>query len=168
MGKEKAPDVMVDAAGRVSDAVARFSMVGTGPMERECRALADSLGIGARMDWHGAVDNVGASLAAFDVLVLTSWTEGTPMVLLEAMAAGVPIVTTAVGGIPEVVSSQEAYLCPPGSVVDIAGAIDAVLADPEGACSRAAAARLRMDRELDVGAWIRRHREIYYSVLEGT
>lgn len=166
MTKEKGPDVMVTAAALVSDRQVRFSMIGTGPMEGACRALADSLGVGKRIEWHGVVGDIGQSLGAFDVLALTSWTEGTPMVLLEAMAAGVPIVATSVGGIPEVASSNEALLCPAGAVQDIAGAIDEVLAAPADATGRARAARHRLEGEFEVGAWVQRHREIYHSVLQ--
>ncbi|HSM59559.1 MAG TPA: glycosyltransferase, partial [Longimicrobiales bacterium] len=100
MTPEKGPDVMVRALARCGTEGLRLSMVGEGRMRSDLVQLAEELGVGERITWHGAVTEAGDLVAAFDLVVLSSWTEGTPMVLLEAMAAGVPVVATAVGGIP--------------------------------------------------------------------
>jgi glycosyltransferase involved in cell wall biosynthesis len=118
-----------------------------------------------RIQWHGAVQDAGLHLAAFDVLALTSWTEGTPITLLEAMSAGVPVVATAVGGVPDVVSSAEAMLCEAGDIMGIASAIGAVLLDQPSARRRAEAARSRLEAHFDFESWIGRHREIYHSLI---
>ncbi len=165
MSKGKGPDLMIRAMAALRDDQIRLSMVGAGAMESECRALADSLGIAGRVTWHGVVEDAGLHLSAFDVVALTSWSEGTPMLLLEAMSAGVPIVTTAVGGIPDVVSEEEALLCDAGDVEQIASAIGMVFADPDAARRRADAARRRLDVEYDVESWARRHRELYSSLI---
>jgi glycosyltransferase involved in cell wall biosynthesis len=140
-------------------------MVGTGAVESECRELAAELGVSGRIVWHGAVERAARLLPAFDVLLITSWTEGTPMVLLEAMAAGVPVVSTAVGGIPDVVSREEALLVPAGDVQAMARALDDVLADPEAAIRRASVAALRLEREFAVEPWVERYRTVYESTL---
>ena len=87
------------------------------------------------------------------------------MVILEAMAAGVPIITTAVGGIPEMLSSGEAHLCPPGDAAGLAASIDRVIQDPAGVALRASAARSRLDLEFGISPWVDRHQHLYRAAL---
>ena len=162
--QEKGPDVMVRAAAGLTEE-ALISMVGAGPKESECRVMARTLGLADRFRWHGVQPEAARLLPAFDLIVITSWSEGTPMVLLEAMAAGVPVVTTSVGGIPEVVTSREAHLCDAGEAGQIGEAIDDVLADPLAAQRRAASARRRLLSDFAVDPWADRHRSIYSSLL---
>ncbi len=162
---EKGPDVLVRALAACDTADVTLSVVGGGPMEADLRALADERRVASRVRWHGVVPDAGRYLPAFDALLLTSWTEGTPMVLLEAMSAGVPIITTAVGGIPDVVSEREAVLVPAGDESALGQALSDVLADPEGARRRCERARGRLDRDFAVEPWVRRYRDIYSSCL---
>lgn len=164
LSREKAPDVMVRAMADLRTPGVRLSMIGTGGMESGCREQARSLGIADSIRWHGMVPDAASVLGAFDVLALTSWTEGTPMVLLEAMAAGVPIVATSVGGVPDVVSPKEAHLAEAGSAGGIAAAIDDIFADQEAAESRADAARSKLETHFAVGPWVERHRALYHSL----
>ena len=165
MSREKAPDVMIRAAARVRTSDVVFSMIGDGPDREACQALAAESGIADRVHWHGSVPDAGGLLAAYDAVVLSSWTEGTPIVLLEAMGSGVPVVSTAVGGIPDVVSAdEEALLCNPGDVAAIAEAIDRTLGDRQQARRRADAAKQRLERDFSVTRWARRHAELYRSV----
>jgi glycosyltransferase involved in cell wall biosynthesis len=91
---------------------------------------AASLGIGDRVVFTGQVRNVEVYYAAADVLVNPSHSEGSPYVLLEAMAANLPIVATAVGGVPEMVeNNQTALLVPPNDPEAMAGAIARMLSD---------------------------------------
>ncbi|MEX2048899.1 MAG: glycosyltransferase family 4 protein [Gemmatimonadota bacterium] len=167
LSTEKAPDVALRVLAATRDASVTLSLVGTGPMDEEVTARAVSLGITDRVRRHGYVASVGRHLAAFDALLITSWTEGTPVTLLEAMGAGVPVVTTAVGGIPDVVGPDEACLAPAGDVAALAAAVDDVVADALGAAERAAAARARLEMAFAVGPWVERHRDIYRSVSRG-
>jgi glycosyltransferase involved in cell wall biosynthesis len=105
-------------------------------------------------------------MAAFDGFVLSSRTEGTPIALLEAMAAGIPTVATAVGGVPDVVSSREAWLVPSESPERLAGAIGELLASPTGAAERGRAARERLLQERGPGPWLDRHEALYRSLLD--
>jgi glycosyltransferase involved in cell wall biosynthesis len=164
MSREKAPDVMVRAFAGAS-ARLRLSIIGSGALEEECRALASELGVGDRIRWHGVVPGAGLHLRAFDAIALTSWTEGTPIVLLEAMGAAVPLVSTAVGGIPESVGPDDARLVPAGDVGALSAAIDDIFGDPPSALSRAASAQRRVEAELAVPPWVDRHRQIYASLL---
>jgi glycosyltransferase involved in cell wall biosynthesis len=83
------------------------------------------------------------------------------------MAAGVPVVSTAVGGIPDVVGPHEARLAPAGDVASLAKALDDTLEDAVAAQARAAAAKHRLETHFAVAPWVERHREIYREALEG-
>lgn len=165
MSPEKGPDVMIRALAAMASPEAHLSMIGSGTMEEECRRLAGRLGVSSRCRWHGIVPDAASLLRAFDAIVLTSRTEGTPMILLEAMAAGVPIVSTSVGGVPDVVSAEEAVLVSSGDVPALAREVEEVLADPPGAAERARAAKHRLEQDFAVRPWVQRYREVYQAVL---
>jgi glycosyltransferase involved in cell wall biosynthesis len=162
---EKAPDGALRALAGATDSSVKLALLGEGGLEEESRDLARSLGIEDRVLWLGRVPEAARSLKAFDALLLTSRTEGTPMVLLEAMAAEVPIVTTAVGGIPEFLTPREAILAEFGDTTALSAGIDAVLADPEVAGKRAHTAHLALDDRFDVRRWVDRYTSVYDSVI---
>ncbi|MDQ6828450.1 MAG: glycosyltransferase, partial [Gemmatimonadota bacterium] len=107
LGREKGVDVLLEALASVSPDVL-LSVVGDGAERDRLENLARTLGVRDRVTFHGAQLDAGRLITAFDVFVLSSRTEGTPMVLFEAMAAGVPIVTSSVGGIPDVLGASSA------------------------------------------------------------
>jgi glycosyltransferase involved in cell wall biosynthesis len=110
------------------------------------------------------VPDAARLLAAFDVLVLSSRTEGTPMILLEAMAAGVPVVSFAVGGVPNVLSDTTGWLVPPGDLAALQEAVRQALQSEPSAASRAAAARRRVAERFGLEAWLDRVEQIYGEV----
>ncbi|HEV7956710.1 MAG TPA: glycosyltransferase, partial [Marisediminicola sp.] len=96
----------------------RLCIAGQGDLEGEMRARAQRLGIESRVTFLGLRRDVGALMAAAHAFVMSSSTEGLPMVLLEAAAAGLPIVATDVGGIGEIVRPMDTgYLVPPGHAI---------------------------------------------------
>ena len=108
-------------------------------------ALGDP-GLAGRVRVHGRVsaEALAALFAAADAFLLPSTHEGYGMVLAEALAAGLPIVATRVGAVPEVVrDGQEAILVSPGDVAALAGAVDRLARDPEEQRRRAECARER-------------------------
>lgn len=118
--------------GNNSELKARLVIVGDGPERDRLEASARSLGINGRVHFAGQISDVKPYYAAADLLVLPSHSEGSPYVLLEAMAAGLPIVATAVGGVPEMVEDEEsALLVPPREPQAMAAAIARVLKDAE-------------------------------------
>jgi glycosyltransferase involved in cell wall biosynthesis len=125
---------------------------------------ARAAGLDHRLRWHGTVPGASRLLRAYDVLVLSSRTEGTPMILLEAMAAGVPIVATAVGGVPDVLSAAEAFLVTEVAPGAIAEAVGECLDRPEAAASRAGRARIRVEASHALGTWLDRHELMYRSL----
>jgi len=164
LSHEKGPDVFVEAMRHIDVAV-KAAVVGDGPMLAELKALADQAGLGSRIRWTGRIDEAGRLFSAFDAFVLSSRTEGTPMTLLEAMAAGIPVVATRVGGVPDAVPDGEAMLVEPEQPTMLAAAITDTLRDGDAAAARGAAARARVLREYDAAAWLDRYADIYAAVL---
>jgi len=165
LSREKGADVLLEALGRLRDVPFVASFVGTGPEQPVLERRASELGLAERIRWHGLVPDAGRLFPGFDVVVLSSRTEGTPIVLFEAMAAGVPIVATAVGGVPDVVGEDEALLVPSEAPDTLAAAIRAVFAMPEAAAARARGAQERLRRRFSMEPWLRRYEAIYRSLL---
>ena len=166
---EKGPDVLLEALPHLNTVPLTISLIGggTGAEQRALRARADKLGVADHIRWHGVVADAERVYTAFDVCVLSSRTEGTPVVLFEAMAAGVPVVATAVGGVPDVLSAEEAVLVASEDAVGLAAGIRDVYAHADAAARRARAARLRLEREFGVGPWLDRYAGIYRLITRG-
>jgi glycosyltransferase involved in cell wall biosynthesis len=165
LSREKGADLFLDALGRLVDLDLAASIVGDGRMREEMEDRAERLGVGARVRWHGLVPDMGRLMPALDLLVLSSRTEGTPIVLFEAMAAATPVVATRVGGVPDVVGEQEALLVAPDAG-QLAGAIRQVLADPDAARQRALKGRAKLECVFGVEPWLRGYQSVYRAVME--
>jgi glycosyltransferase involved in cell wall biosynthesis len=163
--QEKGLDVMLAALAAIQRAPCHLSVIGDGSLAALMRRRAMSLHVADRVSWHGPVALAERYLIAFDALVLSSRTEGVPMVLLEAMAAELPVVATSVGGVPDTISTREALLVPPGRPEAIAEAVQRVWADPASAAWRARAARARVQQEFGVDAWVRNYRSLYLDAM---
>ncbi|MDT8368305.1 MAG: glycosyltransferase [Longimicrobiales bacterium] len=158
---EKGPDHLVDALALLGDLPLTASILGKGRMHDALATQIRRLGLADRVRLAGVVPGAARLLTAFDVLVLSSRTEGTPMILLEAMAAEVPIVTTRVGGIPDVVGPNEALLVKPGDPQALARGIREVLEGGPENRKRVRAAARRLEDHFGEAAWLRRYDEIY-------
>jgi glycosyltransferase involved in cell wall biosynthesis len=124
------------------DVAVRVVLVGEGPDRRKILEAADSLGLAKWITLVGHQHNVAPYYQAADVVAIPSYSEGSPNVLLEAMAWGVPVVATSVGGIPEMVTHGEtALLVPPGKTELMASAIDLLLSNANLAANLAREAR---------------------------
>lgn len=163
LSAEKGADVMVRVAAHLPPDV-RVMMVGDGRLRESLLRLAAELGVTDRICWAGMVADAGQQMAAFDAFALSSRTEGTPMVLFEAMAARVPIVATRVGGVPDVVSPAEAVLVPADDPAALGTAISACLRDTAAAHARADAARRKLDSTYALAPWLDRYEELYAQV----
>jgi glycosyltransferase involved in cell wall biosynthesis len=146
LSKEKAHIDLVSAVAlldkRKPETAVRLVIVGEGPERAEIEQAVRSAGIEDLVKMPGHVSDVRDYYECADVMVISSVSEGSPNVLLEAMAADVPIVTTAVGGIPEIVNDREhALLVAPRDAAAMAEAIEFVLSNPEAADKMAIAAR---------------------------
>ena len=138
LAAQKGIGLLLDAAARWDDIEPEplLVIVGEGPLAAGLKSRAASLGLTVR--FAGQRADVPALLAAADVFVLPSVWEGQPLILQEALRAGVPMVATRVGGNPELAGPDAAILVPPGDAPGLADAVRTVLGDP------ALAARLRL------------------------
>ena len=166
---QKDPSTLVAAMARVLDTVpaARLVVVGDGPLRPEVEALVARLGIASQVTLLGWCDRVAQVLPAFDVFVSTGRWEGLPRAVVEAAAAGVPVVATDVGGTREVVVDGETgLLVPPADPDRLARALTRLLTTPELRLRlrRAAAAAVA---EFDAEVMIERLESLYEALLEG-
>jgi glycosyltransferase involved in cell wall biosynthesis len=123
----------------------RLEILGDGPLRAELERRSETLGLSGRVFFRGANSDVRDFLTSLDAFVLSSKSEGLPMTILEAMAGGLPIVATAVGGIPEVVDGVGCgWTAPPCNPAALADAMELALLAPDlrekGQRGRAAAA----------------------------
>jgi glycosyltransferase involved in cell wall biosynthesis len=159
---------LIDAAALVLQRLpdARFDIIGDGTeRERLVRYAADR-GLASAFVFHGHCDDVPAKLAEADVFVLPSESEAFPNAVLEAMAAGLPVVASAVGGILEVVQhDRTGLLVPPRDPVALADALHRVLSDDVLAARVASAGRAVVDTRYSFERMIASFEAIYSEQL---
>jgi glycosyltransferase involved in cell wall biosynthesis len=164
---EKAHDVAFAAVAQLlaSFPALRLLVVGDGPLRSEVALAARPLGARALLTGHR--DDVMAVLDATDVLLHPSRNDALPTTIIEAMACSVPVVATAVGGIPELVTDgvSGVLVGAPPVASAIAGELAHLLRDPARRRTLAVAARERFEREFTAVAWVRRVRTVYDAVL---
>jgi glycosyltransferase involved in cell wall biosynthesis len=120
-----------------------LDVVGDGPSRRELTARVESEGLAGHVTFHGSLPKprIADMMRAADLFVMPSNFETQGVVLLESMCSGIPVVSTAVGGIPEIVSAEDGILVEPRDPAALADALDRVLSDPGRFDGRAIAAR---------------------------
>jgi glycosyltransferase involved in cell wall biosynthesis len=153
----KSPETILRSFALLRDQVrdrARLVMVGDGPLEAKLRRLATDLGIAQSVTWLGARD-ARTLMHGFDALALTSDSEVTPLVVLEAMTRGLPIVATRVGAVADTVQpGVNGFIVPVRGVQEIADAIAALVQNPDlrtrmGEASRRLVQAFSLDRMVD-------------------
>jgi len=168
LSAEKGQAALVRVFGTVLARVpsARLVLVGEGPDEGSLRELVSRLGLGERALLLGHRPDVREIFGDLDLLVLSSLTEGLPNVVLEAMATGVPVVATAVGGTSElVIDGRTGSLVPSGDDAALTRAVIDALVDREGAARRALAARKHVEEEFDFDRLIETTHGIYRELV---
>jgi glycosyltransferase involved in cell wall biosynthesis len=164
LSSEKDHRTLLDAMRRLRSTApeAHLLIVGEGPEHPRIEAAIRALGLAESVTMAGQVPSAEPYYGIADICVLSSLSEGSPNALLEAMAAGVPVVATAVGGIPEMVTHGEsAVLIQPGDCQAMTGALTALLTDGELARRLAAKARDLVLERHPPEARMRRLVEIY-------
>ncbi len=147
---------------------ARLVLIGEGEERRAIEALIQKLDLSANVRMLGLRSDVDRLLAAADVFLLTSISEGIPLTLIEAMAAGVPVVSTNVGGVPEVVEdSQTGLLAPAGDDAALAGHVLRLMSSPEGRGEIIRRARQRAQQVFSEEQMHQAYRKLYQEILGG-
>jgi glycosyltransferase involved in cell wall biosynthesis len=156
--------VLLSAAAELPDAT--FAFAGDGPSRASLQDQAVRLGVADRVRFLGYRDDVQDLLATCDLVVLPSLCEGFSLAIVEAMAAGKPIIATNSGGTPEIVRhGDNGLLVPAGEPSNLAAAIRALLADPARARELAEAARVQARREFSAGRMVERVEAVYTDAL---
>jgi len=167
----KGQHVLVAAARQLADAQRdfRITIVGAGPDEDSLRAAVNAAGLAERVTFAGALnqDAVRRLYGEADAFVLPSFAEGIPVVLMEAMASGVPCVTTRITGIPELIrSDDEGLLVAPSDAEALASAIARLIDDPALRARMGAAARKRVDTDFHLERNVARLGRLFTQRLE--
>lgn len=165
LSAEKGPDIALEAFAQLDHPMAVLVFIGDGRERAMLESRATTLGIRDRVLWRGAVANVGRLFPAFDAFLLSSRTEGTPMVLLEAMSARVPIIATKVGGVPDVVSNDSAWLVEALDVDALASSLRAVIGNPESTKERVDRAQATLRARFSLSNWLAQYEKIYRSLI---
>lgn len=133
---EKGHLILLQAIGLLADRgiAAELDIVGAGPFEAAVRAEAERLGLTGHTHFTGELlpAAVAEALGQADIFCMASFAEGLPISIMEAMALGVPVVCTAISGIPELaIDGETALTVPPGNAVALADALDMLISDPQ-------------------------------------
>jgi len=165
--KQKRLDLLLEGFSQVlaRHPQAHLMIVGEGWLRPKLEALAASLGISHAVIWTGFRQDIPRLLAAIDIYMLPSANEGFSASMLEAMAAGKPVIATDVGGAKEVViDKRTGILIPPGSASAIASAIIDLLDHPEKQAALAQAGRSRVVQEFGVQRMVAAYQDLYQTL----
>jgi len=154
------------AQGPASDPKAHLVLVGEGVLREQLEEQAKSLGLAGQVHFLGLRTDIPDVLGAMDVFVLSSDWEGNPLSVMEAMASGLPIVSTAAGGVADLVESgKQGLIVPLGDVQGFSGAMISLLRNQEARQRLGLAAARRARQSYDVSTRIREYEEVYDSVF---
>ena len=131
----------------------RLTLIGDGPERAGLETLSHDLGLDAQVTFAGAKTQaeVAETLKTADIFVLPSFAEGVPVVLMEAMASRLPVITTRIAGIPELVEDgRSGLLVPPGNQGALTDAIAKLLADPDARTAMGEAGRHIVEAEFNI------------------
>jgi glycosyltransferase involved in cell wall biosynthesis len=145
----------------------RFVVVGDGP-ERDClEGLATRLKLDGKVRFTGFVEEMEGIYALLDMLVISSSTEGIPLTVLEAMHHGIPVVSTRVGGIPEIIESGvNGLIVEAGDMKALSNAVESLIVDSRKYMAISLNARERVRRDFNRLSWTRKIQECYTSVID--
>lgn len=169
VGKRKDHETFFRAMRSLSQRSRRefqIACVGGGPRMAATRLLAEKLGLAGRTCFTGVRPDVPEILPALDLVVSSSRWEGRPNVVMEAMAAGKPVVATAVGGTPElVIHGETGFLIPPKDSEALARAAQKIMEQPELALQMGRAGRQRLEKFFSAAKMVRDTENIYQRLL---
>jgi glycosyltransferase involved in cell wall biosynthesis len=165
-GNEKGVDIFIKAIKKIEDQIRRVAIVGDGVLKSELIELRDSLNISDKVEFVGNVDNVNDYLANSRVFVLPSRWEGFGLAILEAMAVGMPVIASNVGGIPEIIEDgKDGILVPVEDIDALSKNILDVLTDLRKASSLSENAYRKVREKFSIEAHVVRLNNIYKSMM---
>ena len=154
------------AEGPAADRKAHLLLVGDGALRKRLESQVEALGLSRQVHFLGLQTDISEILRAADIFVLSSDFEGNPLCVMEAMAAGLPIVSTAVGGVPALLESdKQGLLVPPGDGLSLSKAMMALLQNQEARNSWGRAAARRAKEKFDVSTMVQAYEEVYEQIL---
>jgi glycosyltransferase involved in cell wall biosynthesis len=163
---QKNPMLLIDAFAALNDEHAHLVMLGAGSMRDGIAAHIRERGLGGRIHLLGKIPDIPEALAGSDVFALSSDWEGSPLAVIEAMAAGLPVIGTAVGGVPELVESgRQGILVTAKDGAAFAQALRALLDDRDKRAEMAAAAKARAHTAFHLDRMARGYADVYSEVL---
>jgi glycosyltransferase involved in cell wall biosynthesis len=155
------------AQGPASNPNAHLVLVGEGALQDRLQEQAKNLGLARQVHFLGLRTDIPDVLGATDVFVLSSDYEGNPLSVMEAMAAGLPIVSTAAGGVPDLIESgKEGYLVQPADFQGLSDSMAALSRNREARQSLGLAAALRARKNYDVSMMVQAYEEVYETLVE--
>ncbi|MGB5161787.1 MAG: glycosyltransferase [Thermoanaerobaculia bacterium] len=163
-------DTLIEAVRRLhlSGARPRLLIAGEGPERKRLQALIDGAGLGDQIQLLGLREDLAALYSVFDVFVLSSHREGSPSVVLEALASQCPVVATTVGGVPEIIEDgQSGILVPPGNPQALAQRLDELLRSETNRQLVAASGRARVRDHFDLTEITHQYEALYLDLLFG-
>jgi glycosyltransferase involved in cell wall biosynthesis len=161
---QKGHEVFLDALSELDRVHALI--IGTGALANRLKARAEECGLCDRVRFLGHRADVPRLLQAADVLVLSSHDEGLPYVVLEAMAVGLPVVATRVGGLEEAVQDgRTGLLVPPGSATALAGALRSILDGPDRSKAYGEAGRRRAIEAFQQSGMVREVERVLHQLV---
>jgi glycosyltransferase involved in cell wall biosynthesis len=168
LSKEKGLSHLIEAVSlsRRRSCPVKLLIIGDGPQHTELSAAVSREGLEQDIVFTGFHSNISHFFPAMDVFVLPSLTEGTPVALLEAMAHGIPVIASSVGGVPGIIESgKEGLLVPPGRPREIATQIQMLCNDPSLRASLASAAQQKVRVSYDIKQWTRQIEQEYLRTI---
>ncbi len=155
------------AQGPASDPNAHLVLVGEGVLRERLEEQVKNLGLARQAHFLGLRTDIPEVLGAMDVFVLSSDYEGNPLSVMEAMAAGLPIVSTAAGGVPDLFEyGKEGFLVQPGDVQGLSNSMASLLGNREARQSLGMAAARRAREKLDVSTMVQAYEGLYERLFD--
>jgi glycosyltransferase involved in cell wall biosynthesis len=164
----KNPFLLLQAFAALPDARAHLALIGEGSLASRLDERIRELGLHGRVHLLGKRYDIPDCLAGSDIFVLASKYEGNPLAVMEAMAAGLPVIATAVGGVPELVESgQQGLIVPPEDLAALTQAMRNLQEDPWKRSRMAASAQERAEKEFGVTRMAQGYSSVYDEALAG-
>lgn len=161
ISEQKDPLGMIRTLAKLNDPRVRMDFFGQGPLEQECEKLIRKLGLEQRVRLRGLSNQIRNEMRNADILVMHSLYEGMPMVLLEAGAEAMPVISTPVGSIPNLLGDDRGVLAPAAGFAD---QLSALIADPEKAIENGMRFHHYVNNNHTISASARLHEKLYVSL----